>query len=223
MCPGDSVIILISGLLNDATDWKIYTDSCGGNLVGSTSNSTFLTTPIITTTYYIRGEGGCVIPGNCTPITITVNDTVAPIIFCPGPQDLYLDLNCQFLLPDYSGLIITSDNCTNIPTLNQIPLPGTLVTSNSTVFFTSTDASNNSSQCSFIVNLIDTINPIDTSVTINNNILTANFNATEYQWVDCNNNFNPIPGDTLQTCILCQTVNGNYAVIVTESGCNDTS
>lgn len=42
-----------------------------------------------------------------------------------------------------------------------------------------------------------------------------------YQWVDCNNNFTPIVGETSSS--FYPFFNGNYAVIVTGSGCSDTS
>ena len=45
--------------------------------------------------------------------------------------------------------------------------------------------------------------------------------ATSYQWVDCNNGNSPISGATSQTFVA--TVNGNYAVEVTENGCTDIS
>ena len=64
----------------------------------------------------------------------------------------------------------------------------------------------------------------DTTVTVQNNILTATENAqgTTYQWIDCENNNTPISGATAQTFEPAQ--NGEYAVVVTsENGCSDTS
>ena len=64
----------------------------------------------------------------------------------------------------------------------------------------------------------------DTSVTVQNNILTAieNSQGTTYQWIDCQNNNTPIFGATEQTFEPSQ--NGEYAVIVASAnGCADTS
>ncbi len=73
ICNGSTSTLTISGTLNDATSWKIYSGSCGGTLVGSTASSTYVVTPSFpSTTYYVRGEGGCVAPGGCTNHTITV-------------------------------------------------------------------------------------------------------------------------------------------------------
>ena len=60
---------------------------------------------------------------------------------------------------------------------------------------------------------------IDTSVTQNSEMLTANASGVDitYQWVDCDNSNAPIDGETNQ--IFTAVANGNYAVIVTNSDC----
>ena len=73
VCDGNTATLNITGNLNDATDWNIYTGSCGGTLVGTTSSSTFVVTPTLPgTTYYVRGEGGCTTPGACGAVTVSV-------------------------------------------------------------------------------------------------------------------------------------------------------
>ncbi|MFD2826816.1 beta strand repeat-containing protein [Leeuwenhoekiella polynyae] len=73
VCDGNVATLNISGDLNDATKWFIYSGSCGGTSLGSTNGSTFTVSPNApSTTYYIRGEGGCVTPGTCGSITINV-------------------------------------------------------------------------------------------------------------------------------------------------------
>ena len=65
---------------------------------------------------------------------------------------------------------------------------------------------------------------IDTSVTQNGITLTANASENvTYQWVDCNNGYAIIPGETGQS-FTAQT-NGSYAVIITNTTCSlsDTS
>ncbi len=73
VCVGGTASLNISGTLNDATAWQVYTGSCGGTNIGSTTTGTFAIPGTITvpTTYYVRGEGGCVTPGACGQITIT--------------------------------------------------------------------------------------------------------------------------------------------------------
>lgn len=54
-----------------------------------------------------------------------------------------------------------------------------------------------------------------------NNTLSANLAGTSYQWVDCNNGNTLISGATNQS--YTPSVNGNYAVEITENGCNGIS
>jgi uncharacterized delta-60 repeat protein len=77
------------------------------------------------------------------------------------------------------------------------------------------------SGCDSIIVLDLTIDTADASVTENGNILTANAVGAIYQWVDCDNNNLPIQGEESQ--IFTATVAGNYAVVVTENGCTNTS
>ena len=64
-CPGDSVWLIPSGNLNSATQWVVYDGACGQNHVGSTTDSIKVATSN-STDFFVRGEGGCVSPGNCT-------------------------------------------------------------------------------------------------------------------------------------------------------------
>jgi hypothetical protein len=78
---GSPSTLNISGNLNDATEWRVYTGSCGGSLIGTTNGTTFIVNPTGSgTTYYIRGEGGCVTPGTCATITINVNPALTASI-----------------------------------------------------------------------------------------------------------------------------------------------
>jgi hypothetical protein len=62
--------------------------------------------------------------------------------------------------------------------------------------------------------------PINT-ISQNGNILTAYEIGANYQWLDCDNAYAPISGETNQTFI--PTANGNYAVQITKDGCSATS
>lgn len=62
---------------------------------------------------------------------------------------------------------------------------------------------------------------VNVSVTQAAHVLQANATGATYQWVNCDNNFAIIQGATAQT--YTATANGNYAVIVTQNSCTDTS
>ncbi|MCZ2355764.1 MAG: hypothetical protein LC115_03565, partial [Bacteroidia bacterium] len=71
-CVGDSTTLTItSGSLNAALNWQWYDISCGVHNIGSGTSITV--SPLTTTTYYVRGEGGCATPYGCGSITINVN------------------------------------------------------------------------------------------------------------------------------------------------------
>ncbi len=71
-CAGSPITLnVIGGSLNGASAWRWYTGSCGGTLVGTGNSITV--SPGTTTTYYVRGEGGCApAPGPCAQQTVTV-------------------------------------------------------------------------------------------------------------------------------------------------------
>ncbi len=94
VCSGSQSTISINGDLNDATQWRVYTSSCGGTLIGSTASSSFSVSPSATTTYYIRGEGGCATPGSCATITITVKPSynlTESVSVCSGESYTFPD------------------------------------------------------------------------------------------------------------------------------------
>lgn len=63
--------------------------------------------------------------------------------------------------------------------------------------------------------------PLDTSVTKQAGTLTANQSGVTYQWLDCDNGNQPIPGETGQS--FSPANGGNYAVEITLNGCTATS
>lgn len=65
-----------------------------------------------------------------------------------------------------------------------------------------------------------TENIVNTSVSQSGVTLTADTTGATYQWINCNGN-TPISGQTNQS--FTATINGNYAVIVTQNSCSDTS
>ena len=79
VCLGSSSTLTFSGNLNDATRWHVYTGSCGVDEIGSTTLSTMFVVPDSATTYYVRGEGGCVTPGSCGTVTVSTKSVSATI------------------------------------------------------------------------------------------------------------------------------------------------
>lgn len=76
--------------------------------------------------------------------------------------------------------------------------------------------------CDSIVQLYLTINYVtDISTSVNGTLITANNGNATYQWLDCDNNYIPLSGETNQ--IFTASSNGSYAVEISQFNCTDTS
>ncbi len=157
ICEGQSTTLSIAtGNLNDATDWFWYSGSCGGTFVGNGTSITV--SPTANTDYFVRGEGGCIIPAACQSQTITVNP-LPTITFNP-----------------------VADVCQNSGTVNLVATPaggtftGTNVTGNSfnpttigtfTITYDFTDGNGCTNSASQTI----TVNPTSPSPAITFNLL----------------------------------------------------
>lgn len=76
--------------------------------------------------------------------------------------------------------------------------------------------------CDSLVFLDLTINSVsDNTTSLIGATITTNNSSATYAWLDCDNNNSPIFGETNQS--FTASLNGNYAVELTENGCVDTS
>ena len=75
--------------------------------------------------------------------------------------------------------------------------------------------------CDSIVTITLTVNRPDVSMVKNPGTLTANETNAAYQWLDCSNNYAPIPGANQRNFSPVKA--GNYAVEVSKDNCKDTS
>ena len=79
-----------------------------------------------------------------------------------------------------------------------------------------------SNGCDSIVTTNLTVQPAIESTLFGIDLLIiSNATGGTFQWVDCDNSFAPIPGETGQS--FYPVIDGNYAVIITDNGCTDTS
>ncbi|TAF34720.1 MAG: HYR domain-containing protein, partial [Cytophagales bacterium] len=164
-CPATQIIALdatCSGTLGNYIPLAVAGDNCG--LVVTQS-------PVAGTA--VSGVGTTVVTltatdpsGNATSCTFNVNrvDTTPPSITCPAAQTLALNASCSATLGDYTTLATgVSDNCTATAAivLTQSPVAGTAVSGVgiTLVTLTATDASGNTTSCTFNVNRVDNTPP----------------------------------------------------------------
>ena len=159
-----------------------------------------------------------------TPVTLTVTDASGnsssctfnaepfdatnPVISCPSNQLEVFNASCQFVLPSYTGLGTTSDNCSGSITVSQSPAVGTTITSQTVITLTATDASSNSGVCTFSVIPSDNIAPTITCPSTQNVSFNSNCQFTVGNYVslgtpadNCDQNpsvtQSPVPGTSI--------------------------
>lgn len=184
------------------------TDICAGSVTG-VPDVTFPITAQGTTVITWTFDDGS---GNTSTQTqnVTLTDTILPVADSVTLND---EVGCVSVTP---ATPTATDNCTG--TINGVPdvtLP--ITTPGLTVVTWSFDDGhgNITTQTQNV-----TVNGIDNSTTLNGTTITANGNGLSYQWIDCATN-DPIAGETNQS--YTPTVTGDYAVIVSDSLCTDTS
>ncbi len=77
VCKGGNVTISISSSdsLREATEWVLYSGSCGGQLMDQNATGNFTVTIDSNQTFFVRGEGGCALPGNCGSTSVKIIST----------------------------------------------------------------------------------------------------------------------------------------------------
>ncbi|MFT5777885.1 MAG: hypothetical protein ACI837_000833, partial [Crocinitomicaceae bacterium] len=135
--------------LADYTSLAVVNDNCSsvGNisLVQSPPSGTTISSPIIVT-ITATDEAG-----NTTDCLVSVipDDTTSPVVICPADQLMNIDASCQYLVPDLTGLVAGTDNCSVLAamTITQNPLPATTAGGITPVLITLVDENGNQSTC----------------------------------------------------------------------------
>ena len=86
---------------------------------------------------------------------------------------------------------------------------------------TYSDTIPNTAGCDSLITINLTIDSANTGITQNGATLTSDAIGASYQWLDCDDNYAPMPGATEAS--FTATQNGNYAVAVVLQDCADTS
>ena len=210
----------VTGACSATAGIPTTTDVCAGTITGSTTDAlTYVAqgTHVITWTFD---------DGNGNRITVDqnviVDDVTAPT--ATAPADV---ASCDGTVSSI-GLTAVMDNCTT-PVVTYVLSGATTGTGTgadasaelfspgaTTVTYTVDDGNGNSTEYSLIVTYVVVD---DIVVTVSGGALTCETTGT-YQWINCADN-SIIAGETAST--YRPGVNGEYAVILTQSGCSDTS
>lgn len=183
----------------------------------STSDSITIIAGTTGGTISLIGNNSC---GSSSPVTLNVTVDAMPTVFgndvtiCEGD---HAELEASSSL----GNVNWYDENTNGNLLLTGPIYITGNLYSDTTFYITGDNNGCETNPRFAINVI--VNPMpDATVTVNGIAISSNQNsATLYQWLDCNNSFGMVSGETSQTYLPSQ--NGTYAVSVNLNGCVDTS
>lgn len=122
-----------------------------------------------------------------------------------------------FVYTFQEACVPTSSTDTQVACDSFTWIDGTTYTASNT---TATYVETNGGGCDSTITLDLTINTVNSAVSLTGITVSADEAGASYQWIDCGSG-NAISGATGQD--YTATANGDYAVIVTDNGCSDTS
>lgn len=182
-------------------------DNCTGLINGTTTIILPITASTTITWTFDDGHGN----SSTQTQNVVINDVTAPVPNTSTLPNLTSNCSVSSLTPPTA-----TDNCSGIITgTHNVTLP---IVANTTITWTFDDGhGNTSTQTQNAV-----ITSLNTNVTVSSTELSADFStADSYQWMDCDNGNQIIPSETNAT--FTPTQSGNYAVIITEGTCSETS
>ncbi|PCJ28543.1 MAG: hypothetical protein COA97_00950 [Flavobacteriales bacterium] len=185
------------------------TDNCVGSVTGTTT-ATFPITAQGTTTItwtYIDGNGN----SSTQTQDVVITDITAPVADVTTLLDSVSECEVTPMAPT------ATDNCVGVVTGTTSTTFPITASGTTTITWTYMDGNGNTStQTQDVV-----ITPIDTTVTLSGDTMTANASGYSYQWVDCDNGNAPVAGATSQSFV--PSTGGNYAVEINNGTCTITS
>lgn len=121
ICSGDPVRLTVNGgSLGTNAEWRWYSTSCGGTLIGTGTN--IIVNPTVATTYYVRAEGDCNNTA-CAQVTLTMNcdidddnDGIPDYVEGNGTdpsEDVDSDAILNYLDTDLAGFVDTNTDGIN--------------------------------------------------------------------------------------------------------------
>jgi hypothetical protein len=226
---GCDSIIQINLVVNNTSSSSISPVVCGSYI--SPAGNTYTSSASFTDT--LTNSSGC---DSIISVNLTVNNASAssinPVVCgsytSPSGNTYTNSASFTDIIPNAVGCdSVISVNLTvnNTSSSSLTPVAcGSYTSPSGNIHTTSAffmDTIPNAAGCDSIIsiNLVVHANP-DTSISLNGATLTANATGVQYQWFDCNTN-TPVSGAQSQTFL--PSANGNYAVIVDNGNCIDTS
>lgn len=181
----------------------------------------------INQTYVLRANFG---PVACVPTASTVTDAACLTYTWAQNGMTYTSSGM------YTDVVMNAMGCDSTITLDltiNVPTTATQTVSSCSDYTWAVDANvytttgmytaviPNAAGCDSTITLDLTIGALDVTTSTATFTISANVTAAAYQWIDCGNGNAIIPGENGQS--YTATANGDYAVILTDGSCVDTS
>ena len=186
------------------------TDLCAGSITGVPDVTFPITTQGTTVVTWTYDDGN----GNISTQTqnVIITDIDAPVADVATLNDVTECFSATPTAPTATDLCAGS-----IAGVPDVTFP---ITAQGTTLVTWTYDDGNGNTSTQTQNVI--INTVDVGVSQSGITLAADAVGATYQWLDCDNGYAPIAGET-NVSFTPSAIVGNYAVEVTENGCVDTS
>jgi len=245
LCNADTLSInLINKELYDAEYWYIFKDSSG--FIDSSKVGVFNFVPETTGYYYVSSGGGCARRHNLDSLFIQINASYSifdSVSVCAGgdykmPDDSTI-LNIQSDL-DYTSYFIANNGCDSLihtflevisPNIIQdsvnvckgdsYKMPDGSIFQNIDSSFSYLNKLKTFNNCDSLVNTFVHVFQLDNRIEVLDSIFVSVDSIASYQWLDCNADYAPLIGDTLQQFKPLKS--GSYAVQLRYLHCIDTS
>jgi len=138
---------------------EVTATGCGVTISQSPAAGTIVSPGSVVVTITAENAAGNT---TCTATVTVVDNTPPVIISCPSASSAVADANCHAAVPNVTGSVSATDNCTDAAslTITQYPAAGTSVgVGTTTITITVKDASNNTATCSTTFTVNDTTPP----------------------------------------------------------------
>ena len=152
------------GTMPDLTGTVTATDNCTGSPVITQSPAAGATLGLGKTTVTLTATDGAGNTATCKVNQTVVDDTDPVITVCASiPANISANASCQGTMPDLTGTVTATDNCTGSPVVTQSPAAGaTLGLGTTTITLTATDGSGNTATCQVNQTVVDDTDPVIT-------------------------------------------------------------
>lgn len=152
----------------------------------------------------------------------TCNSYTSPTGIVWDSTGIYMDTisnaaNCDSILMFDLTVNTASSDSISVNACGDFTAPSGAVYTSTGIY---ADIIPNAAGCDSTITIDLTVTTVNAAVTQSGNTLTASTTGASYQWISCDSGMT-LPGDT--SASFTPSVSGNYAVIVDQNGCVDTS